>query len=46
MEFYNYRIFELKHVNNILVSEGCMSLIEEILNKAILCLLKTVEIQE
>ncbi|XP_050495174.1 uncharacterized protein LOC126876353 isoform X2 [Bombus huntii] len=40
------KIFELKHVNNILVSEGCMSLIEEILNKAILCLLKTVEMQE
>ncbi|KAK9309709.1 hypothetical protein QLX08_000706 [Tetragonisca angustula] len=40
------KIFELKHVNNILVSEECMSLLEEILNKAILCLIKCFKMQE
>ncbi|XP_017761732.1 PREDICTED: peptidyl-prolyl cis-trans isomerase-like 6 [Eufriesea mexicana] len=40
------KMFEVNHVNNILVSEDCMSLLEEILNKAIVCLMRTFEIQE
>ncbi|CAL7944607.1 unnamed protein product [Xylocopa violacea] len=40
------KIFEEKHTNKMLVPEGCMLLLEEILNKAILCLMKTFEAQE
>ncbi|CAK9810361.1 Probable inactive peptidyl-prolyl cis-trans isomerase-like 6 [Anthophora quadrimaculata] len=40
------KIFEEKHFKNVLVSEDCMLLLEEIITKAILCLMRTFEMQE
>lgn len=39
-------MFEAKHANQIVVSDGCMLFLEDILNKAILCLMKTLETEQ